>query len=745
MKRFKRNSLRLRFLVFMTLLITFGVIFQFLSSHFIFKYKFTHTIESEMNQKKEELERIFYNRAFGYLGYSASIAERPDVAEKVKLKDRSALYSIFTHLFETISSVNPAVSTIEATDERGIVLIRGHNPEKFGDDKSKIPLFNKVLETKEPEVGFEVSPTTLKLSIDAVYPIIRGETLLGLVKVGSYPTSATFEQLKKVTGIDIGMVYEGKLLGSSISGIEKVLNNIERELKIIKIGEDSYYTKRYPFVFGGSQVEGLELILFYNTKEIKALENFLKLGHILIGVFLLFLLIGAVFVLAKRIMEPILRMNESLSKIEGLNFKESLKVDSTFEEYKKSYQVLNILQKGLELVFRGIKNAGAVLFDIVGAEKKNIEKISPTASAVENLAGSVNTLGQEVSDLLSDIERGAEEMKLAISEISKNTFEASNRAKLLRNSAQDMIGTVLNLEKSMDRIREISETIRGIAEQTNLLALNASIEAARAGEAGRGFAVVANEVKELAKKVSDFIGEIEKIVGELSEVVGTVVSKAKKSEEMIDEVEKSTSIIAGAVEEQVAVVGNIVENTLQTKEKSFSLVSKVEELNKVAYTLRTLSKDLDVGCKIIEEVTKSFNILNTIAEVTEKPITDEDLQEMGVQATIKNAMVGHINWKIGFLRDAIRGEVPKVERDHRRCLLGRALPYLKLKVTDPKIARLIEEIEDPHAKLHGLVNKFEKINYKDREEVYKFLEKETLPVFEEVIKKLEEIIEACKR
>ncbi|MFN3406800.1 MAG: methyl-accepting chemotaxis protein, partial [Caldimicrobium sp.] len=363
---------------------------------------------------------------------------------------------------------------------------------------------------------------------------------------------------------------------------------------------------------------------------------------------------------------------------------------------------------------------------------------------IGSLVEQVGISSQEVADLLNSVENSIEEMRIAIQEISKGATEVASKAKLVRNSAEEVEQEVVELENSMVQIREISDTIRSIAEQTNLLALNASIEAARAGEAGKGFAVVANEVKELAKKVSDFTTQIEYIIKGLSNKVNLTVDKAKESKKMVDEVEQASTIIAGAVEEQTAVVGSIISNVSHSKEKSFSLAEEVTALNKVVEKLNQTSKDLEASSRILSEIGTSYKILGTLVNIKDTSLSDEMLKEMSSLTLVKLAIIGHVNWKIGFLTALLNGEFPKVERDHRRCLLGRSLPHLRERVKGTPIAKLIEEIEEPHKNLHGLVERVEKkVNPKNREEVITFIDKEVLPIFEEVMGILIEIAERC--
>lgn len=124
---------------------------------------------------------------------------------------------------------------------------------------------------------------------------------------------------------------------------------------------------------------------------------------------------------------------------------------------------------------------------------------------------------------VSQVSKFIQEMTLSMNqseETGKKIQSAANGGKKaldhIINHIQSIENIVANqmeqfdiLQKQMQEIIPLVDSIKKIAKQTNLLSLNASIEAARAGEQGAGFQTVAMEVRNLSNQVDFSVKQIE--------------------------------------------------------------------------------------------------------------------------------------------------------------------------------------------------------------------------------------------
>jgi len=485
--------------------------------------------------------------------------------------------------------------------------------------------------------------------------------------------------------------------------------------------------------------ELLSILKNYSHQRLSRLE------FIIIGIFLAILILFALIMrfIYTRIIQEISKAVDTLKNFEAGRFDREIPA-FVFKELKALEGALSGLKSSFGHVIFTLNRQSKVYAEASEKLKEEITELPVISTQIEELVAKSSSISSEVADLLSLVERSTEEMKTAITEISRNTQNTAEKAVNVKMTADEMIEKVKELSTRTAEIRNITEIIRNIAEQTNLLALNASIEAARAGEAGKGFAVVANEVKELARKTQEATNEIDSIIAKLISQVDVVAEASNKTKEMVDEVEQSANLIAGAVEEQTIVTNDIVSNVSQTKEKTFSLAKEVEELVASTERLKRLTGDLEFLFDTLAEMAKTQEITaKDVFTFREETITDEKLRSFSSEALLNLAIMGHVNWKVNFIKDVLEGRVPTVERDYKRCLLGRSVPILQERASQMRrqdVINLLSALEEPHAKLHGLIEKLEReVNLKDKQEVTAFLEKELIPTFDELIGLLKEL------
>jgi methyl-accepting chemotaxis protein len=478
---------------------------------------------------------------------------------------------------------------------------------------------------------------------------------------------------------------------------------------------------------------------------LKEHQRLSRIELIVTGIFLAILILYALIVrfIYTRINQEISKAVDTLKDFEAGRFDREIPV-FVFKELKTLEGALSGLKSSFGQVISSINRQSEVYAEASEKLKEEITELPAISTQIEELVAKSSSIATEVAELLSLVERSTEKMKTAIIEISRNTQNTAEKAVNVKMTADEMIEKVKELSTRTAEIRNITEIIRNIAEQTNLLALNASIEAARAGEAGKGFAVVANEVKELARKTQEATNEIDSIIAKLISQVDVVAEASNKTKEMVDEVEQSANLIAGAVEEQTIVTNDIVSNVSQTKEKTFSLAKEVEELVASTESLKRLTSDLEFLSDTLAEMAQTQEITaRVVFTFREETITDEKLRSLSSEALLNFAIMGHVNWKINFIKDLLEGRVPAIERDHRRCLLGRSVPVLQeraSKLGRQDVINLLSVLEEPHAKLHGLIEKLEReVNLKDKHAVTAFLEKELIPTFDKLIGLLVEL------
>jgi methyl-accepting chemotaxis protein len=311
----------------------------------------------------------------------------------------------------------------------------------------------------------------------------------------------------------------------------------------------------------GSKLEKIQAVVL---KEVKAAENATaktlsksKMVGLVTSLMTLLASLTALFLIARSIIKPIIRVSQDLS--------------------------------------RGAEQVASASGQVSSSSQRLAEGASQQAASIEETSSSL----EEMSSMTKQNTGNAQQADVLMGEAKQVVGQANDAMTALTTSIEE-------ISSASQETSKIIKTIDEIAFQTNLLALNAAVEAARAGEAGAGFAVVADEVRNLAMRSADAArstallieGTLKKVkdgsalVHRTNEAFSAVATSAAKVAGLIAEISSASTEQSQGIEQVNTAVGEmdgVVQQNAATAEES---ASASEEMSAQAEQMKRVVNEL---------------------------------------------------------------------------------------------------------------------------------------------------------
>lgn len=586
-------------------------------------------------------ERDLHGAAQRMAGYAAGFTQRPDLIAALAAGDAAKLRDILATGFGAMRAADPTVSVLEVTNAAGRVIMRGHDPNRAGDDKSRVPDVASALRGNA-KLGSEVSPTSGQFATGAALPVKdQSGQIIGTLKFATRLSPAMVAELGKVVGGEAALFGSGRLVTSTVEGLKiealpeaiiasqrdgQAVSGIELGLP----GRGAHVVAVQPLRDLSGNAAGAMMIALPTTGFDAAMDKVLSIiGFSALAV--LGLTIPVALIAARRIANPLTEMTGAMGllaqgdtalKIPGRGrsdevgtmaealekFRAQAEANAAFEANAAIERAARDRRQAMvESLTQEFGGSVASIMDRLrdsagGMREASVSMASATEQTRNRVADTANGAQQNSSNL-SAVAAATEEMTASVTEISRQVAEAAHAAQDAVELANTTGATVRGLAESADQIGDVVRLITDIAGQTNLLALNATIEAARAGEAGKGFAVVASEVKTLASQTARATEQISAQISAIQAATGDAVGAVQEVANAIQRVNGVASAIAAAVEEQDAVTRDISASVQSVAKQNDEAARAMREVSDVAEGARTSSGTVKTAAETVADVT----------------------------------------------------------------------------------------------------------------------------------------------
>lgn len=383
----------------------------------------------------------------------------------------------------------------------------------------------------------------------------------------------------------------------------------------------------------------------FDATNVYALLEKNKQNMFLMSSIIVLISILLVWIVAKMMTKPIIRLVSSMKKVSNGQLTETIDVKGG-GEIAQLAQVFNDMSSDLQGMLHRIASSLNVINDSVHILNKNMaiseelnERVDKHLHIADQQSSAQHQATIETKKAMTEVGRGMLSVA-ATSDAMLNVASRASRISTTGNASMEQLETQMDhiyqssakvtedityLNTRSQDIQEMVMMIKRIASQTALLALNASIEAARAGEHGKGFHVVALEVRKLADQSDQAASDVEELIHDMLSLTERVNSASTIS---MKDIESGVTAVQSAgeafkhISHEVTEVEGQAQSVSGTSAQISETVRALDELASHAASLteQSLSATQHMKETIITQINSVDQSRQTIDQLVQQSV-----------------------------------------------------------------------------------------------------------------------------
>jgi methyl-accepting chemotaxis protein len=529
--------------------------------------------------------------------YATIYASHPDVIDAIQSGDKARMREVFVRLFKQTEALDPVIGSMEITNAAGIVIMRGHNPDRSGDDKSKETMIRAALGQK-PASGLTVSPTSGEVATDAVRPVFAGGKLIGTIKIGSYFRAGTAAEIKRLSGAEAVLLYRGKVNAATIANVKtlEVPAGALAGTTTMNIGGMSYEVAALSLpIEGGDPM--VVLSLTDRGPSLARISEF-QLNLALKGLIFLAFLVPLVVVLIRRNVRTIQDLTASMRLLAGGALETAIPHGERRDEIGAMAQAVGVFKEN------------ALQVKALQAQEKasNAERMA----RAEAMAAIVADVGVVVSRAVEGdfsarvaCETNSEELRKfaeSINKINGIVDGATRDFAIVLDAVANGDLTANVITDYQGRFGALRDSINGTITQ---LAETVSTIQATAGEVGISAREINSGANDLSQRTEQQAASLEETAATTEELAASVKASAHASRQGVELASEATQV----AEHGGQIVTNAIDAMSRIEQSSGKISEITSVIDEIAFQTNLLALNAAVEAARAGDAGKGFAVV----------------------------------------------------------------------------------------------------------------------------------------